>query len=386
MSIFNRFPYTDFHRLNADWILEKVKEMLGLAQQAAQDAENAATTVEGYETRLSTAEDDIDTLQTGLASAEDDIDTLETGLSSATADIRTYDGESIHRDYLKASIYIGEDFPTTAGGILVVAHGWEDTVDFSEILLGASDENPFQLSSVVIDSATGFLGVMQSTGSPGVIASRYCTITGTGISIGNIGSLLADPVTKTYVDTALLNKLNVSEPEATGFLRVTSPNDPNIELQGGNGKVVVGLDSSNRVVNFSARWNTAPLNSNPILRGLSNPTDSTDAANKGYVDAKTETAYNVTGANPSVTPVNNGVYYAGELESLTVPSLPSPGSIFEIVFASGSTATEGIFTADLLLPDDFEIEANMIYNISVRVVTVGLVTYGLGAVQGWSID
>lgn len=49
MGIFSRFPYTDFHRLNADWILEKVKEMLGLTQQAAE-------TVEGYETRLSTVE------------------------------------------------------------------------------------------------------------------------------------------------------------------------------------------------------------------------------------------------------------------------------------------------------------------------------------------
>lgn len=49
MSIFSRFPYTDFHRLNADWILEKIKEMLGLTQQAAE-------TVEGYDDRLTAAE------------------------------------------------------------------------------------------------------------------------------------------------------------------------------------------------------------------------------------------------------------------------------------------------------------------------------------------
>lgn len=49
MSFFSRFPYTDFHRLNADWILDKVKEAvtsvteaLGLVRQSAADAAAAA--------------------------------------------------------------------------------------------------------------------------------------------------------------------------------------------------------------------------------------------------------------------------------------------------------------------------------------------------------
>lgn len=50
---FDRFPYTDFHRLNADWILEKVKEAaasvaesLGLVRQSAADAAAAAAAAE----------------------------------------------------------------------------------------------------------------------------------------------------------------------------------------------------------------------------------------------------------------------------------------------------------------------------------------------------
>lgn len=70
MGIFSRFPYTDFHRLNADWILEKVKEAaasvaeaLGLVQQSAQDAAEAAETVEGYDTRIT----DVELATEGLA-------------------------------------------------------------------------------------------------------------------------------------------------------------------------------------------------------------------------------------------------------------------------------------------------------------------------------
>lgn len=63
MSIFSRFPYTDFHRLNADWILEKLKQALSdvedakeAAEAAADDAGEAAATVETYDQRLTALE------------------------------------------------------------------------------------------------------------------------------------------------------------------------------------------------------------------------------------------------------------------------------------------------------------------------------------------
>lgn len=53
---FNMFPYTNFHELNADWILQKMKESL-----AALEA--ALAGVSSYESRLQQAEQDIDALE-----------------------------------------------------------------------------------------------------------------------------------------------------------------------------------------------------------------------------------------------------------------------------------------------------------------------------------
>ena len=53
MGLFEHFPYVNFHQLNIDWILERMKE--SLAQ------------IEEFKTRLDSDEADIDQLQTDLA-------------------------------------------------------------------------------------------------------------------------------------------------------------------------------------------------------------------------------------------------------------------------------------------------------------------------------
>ena len=43
MGLFNRFPYTNFHELNLDWIIEKVKEMNAQAVKVSSEANNKST-------------------------------------------------------------------------------------------------------------------------------------------------------------------------------------------------------------------------------------------------------------------------------------------------------------------------------------------------------
>ena len=65
---FNLFPYSNFHRLNADWILKKMKEMVALITDKAEEVDAAADTVQGYELRLENVEAGVHDLDTSRVS------------------------------------------------------------------------------------------------------------------------------------------------------------------------------------------------------------------------------------------------------------------------------------------------------------------------------
>ena len=65
---FNLFPYSNFHRLNADWLLKKMKEMVALITDKAEEVDAAADTVQGYELRLENVEAGVHDLDTSRVS------------------------------------------------------------------------------------------------------------------------------------------------------------------------------------------------------------------------------------------------------------------------------------------------------------------------------
>lgn len=107
MSIFSRYPYTDFHRLNADWILDKVKEAADTAEtaaaevqtwddriseaqtQAAQAQTAAAAAVSTSNEALQTAEGIADTADRALSRSETALTTAESARTSAAAAVNT---------------------------------------------------------------------------------------------------------------------------------------------------------------------------------------------------------------------------------------------------------------------------------------------------------
>ncbi|WP_407425303.1 hypothetical protein [Treponema sp.] len=70
----NKYPYTDFHELNADWLLETVKD-------AAAEAKEAAETVETYDARLTVVEDDLtNNVGPAISTLQSEVETPATGL------------------------------------------------------------------------------------------------------------------------------------------------------------------------------------------------------------------------------------------------------------------------------------------------------------------
>lgn len=96
----NKYPYTDFHELNADWLLETVKE----AVDEAGSMNDRVTTLEGGMRDVASSVSDLTAGVGRLSSAvtdltdrvddaEDDIDTLDTKVGEANADIATLQDE-----------------------------------------------------------------------------------------------------------------------------------------------------------------------------------------------------------------------------------------------------------------------------------------------------
>lgn len=96
----------------------------------------------------------------------------------------------------------------------------------------------------------------------------------------------------------------------------------------------------------------------------------------------------VSGTTPTIQAEDNAVYlFSDTVTSITIATMPTSG-LFEMVFLSGSTATEliGPTGQPISLADGAEIAADMVNDMSIRVCTVGGATMALATVGTWEVS
>lgn len=118
MAFFNRFPYTDFHELNLDWIIAEMKVLKDqldevLAEAIAQATANAKEYVDG---KLGQIEEDFATLQRNFDEVDAHVEDLDrivteftTNVSAEILALKTYIDDNLEADRLQMVLLIQQN-------------------------------------------------------------------------------------------------------------------------------------------------------------------------------------------------------------------------------------------------------------------------------------
>lgn len=116
--MFNKYPYTDFHELNLDWILKEMKDlqeqMNGLLEKAIEEATKAAK--EYVDEQLADIEDDFAELQRNFNALDKSVqilnaafDAFTININSQIAALKTYIDDALQAQTLQTQLLIAQN-------------------------------------------------------------------------------------------------------------------------------------------------------------------------------------------------------------------------------------------------------------------------------------
>jgi TolA-binding protein len=326
---FNLFPYSNFHKLNLDWVIKTVKE-------AKEAMDLAVETVTGYESRLQDLETATTTLRNSLGLLQGVVSGHTLRLDQAQNDIQN------HTQRINSL-----DSTIQAQGLII------DQVQ-SDI-----SNHTQQITQLGTD--------VQEALDTAEAANTTAAAANTTAAAANTTAAAAQAHAERLQD----EKLDIVGADAEEVLGVTGNNlsDPwpfYIKRTGADPadyEIVKANVLSRNILMLSSesKSGSAVSLADPVIRGVGLPLSATDAANKAYVDGLQST---VIGTTVEITPANNTIYKCGVLEQLTTSSPPNTGA-YSIIFTSGATPTTTIIPATVLGLETFVAAANTIYEINV---------------------
>lgn len=425
MGFFSRFPYSDFHRLNADWILEKIQEMLGLTQDAAEDAEAAAETVAGYESRLSqvegiaegsvlfdTAQDLTDVQR---AQARGNIGAASTAqfisLGEGQAALRTratnLENNSVRVDTVQTfsadqkqqardNIGAASASAVPTGAVLYDAVQTLTSEEKAQARsnISAADTADVNLLTTALGTVSTDVNRIapKADGAVRFDASQSLSTAQQQQARDNIGAASASAVLSgavLYSAAQTLTSLEMSQarsnihaPDRDAVLPATDPvaslslgiMDDSVAQDDGD-EITISLDS---LRDHSILKLTGSQSQTVRLSGLAAPSEDDEAVNLGFADTRYEPRWSVvsvSGSTPTISPEDHCIYECGECSTLTIQT-PLPEA-FVVTFDSGSTPTVLTLPAAVNMQASFTVEANTHNEINIRK------GYGLGA--SWEV-
>lgn len=401
MGIFSRFPYTDFHRLNADWILEKIKEMMGITQQAAE-------TVEGYDDRLTATEtaaagavrfdrvQDLTALQQGQA--RDNIQAAPADMFGAVRYDQVQLLEAPQKARARSNIGAAEAGVVPSGAVRYDAAQELTTLQQGQArdniqaapadMFGAVRYDQVQLlddpQKIRARSNIGAAAAADVPAAAVLYTSQSLTDeqkaqarTNIGASTGASGAVLYDQaqsLTSTQKSQALDNigAAPTSAPVFTSSIEISSQATSTIAAD--QIMIYPSTLQSDTVSKLMLSGDVSPVGRGVILQGLEDPVAGMDAANKQFVIASLLREVSVAGTTPSISlsqAIDGSAYETlfactGTPSSVTISTAVNSNYLATIVFTTGSTAPTFDTPLTIIGLDDLIPEANMIYEISIR--------------------
>jgi uncharacterized coiled-coil protein SlyX len=306
---FNLFPYSNFHKLNLDWVIKTVKE-------AKEAMDLAVQTVTGYESRLQDLETATTTLRNSLGLLQGVVSAHTMRLDQAQNDIQNHTQRINSLDStIQAQGQEISDLPQIRTQV-------NNALTMADNAVQAAD-NAVQVAEDADETASTALTQSQALQTSKMPKTNPI---GTGTLIMNATTMDDGLVLQDTVLTGVKFKASL------GGLSLVS--------------MSAGSEQPSQKVK---------------IRGVAYPTANSDAATKEYVDGLQST---VSGTTVEITPANNTIYKCGVLEQLTI-SNPSSAGAYSIIFTSGATPTTTIIPATILGLETFVAAANTIYEINV---------------------
>lgn len=408
---FNMFPFSNLHNLNTDWILKTIKELKTAAEQAA-------STVAGYATRLHQAEQDIDALEGSrvsyaaaqqLTSGQQTTARGNIGAAPAVGVVYYDQDQALSETYkARARANIGAADAAVMPDVSDVVRTSAQTLTGDQKLqarenIGAAENTlPGAVKYSEAQSLTDAQELQarenigaQEAGSYVKYVAQSLTPSEQARARQNIGA----------AEEFMVFIVGPDEP-GTGYECTVSRNDILSAINNGKNPICIftpigsssiyyGIVNANPTLGtvtvsvpiFSAATSLAPTEiyniaimddsgSDRVYVNLNNyrllpETSMLDSGKIPVVGSQGIPAWSylvnvntVSGSTPTIAPADKNVYNCGELTSLTLSSPPATGA-YSIVFTSGSTPTTITGASGILGLESFTPAASMVYEINV---------------------